>query len=41
MKENHKTKVDDFIMLCSNCHSMIHRKRPWLNKEEISNLIAK
>lgn len=40
MKAGDKTKVTDIVMLCSNCHKMIHRKRPWLTKEEIRKLIA-
>lgn len=39
MKENERTKIEDITLLCSNCHSMIHRRRPWLKKEDISNLI--
>ena len=26
MAENERTSIDDIIMVCSNCHSMIHRK---------------
>ena len=25
-----KTKLEDLVFVCSNCHRMIHRKRPWL-----------
>lgn len=39
MKENEKTNIEDIVLLCSNCHSMIHRKRPWLKKEDIKQLI--
>lgn len=39
IKENEKTKVEDMALLCSNCHSMIHRRRPWLKKEDIKKLI--
>lgn len=39
MDENERTKLEDVILLCSNCHSMIHRKRPWLKKEDILKLI--
>ena len=39
MKENERTKIKDIVLLCSNCHSMIHRKRPWLKKDDISKLI--
>ena len=23
------------VLVCSNCHKMLHRKRPWLSKEEL------
>lgn len=39
MKENEKTKIEDIVLLCSNCHSMIHRKRPWLSKNNIRRLL--
>lgn len=29
MKPNEKTRFEDIVMLCSNCHSMIHRRKPW------------
>lgn len=41
MKENERTKIEDISLLCSNCHSMIHRKRPWLKKEELKKLLNK
>lgn len=25
-----KTKLEDLVFVCSHCHRMIHRKRPWL-----------
>ena len=39
MKENEKTKIEDIVLLCLNCHSMIHRKRPWLSKNNIRRLL--
>jgi 5-methylcytosine-specific restriction protein A len=30
---NETTKLSDLILLCSNCHRMIHRKKPWLTFE--------
>lgn len=39
MLENEKTNIDDIILVCANCHSMIHRKRPWLKKDEIQKLL--
>ena len=41
MKADHKTKVEDFAMLCSNCHRMAHKKRPWLKMAELSKLRRK
>lgn len=35
------TRIEDLILLCSNCHRMIHRKRPWLSVEELVALIAR
>lgn len=39
--ENTKTKLNDLVLVCSNCHRMLHRKRPWLNKKDIKKLIRK
>ncbi len=41
LKENEKTKIEDIVMVCSNCHSMLHRKRPWLTKEQLKTLLIK
>lgn len=35
------TRIQDFVLLCSNCHRMIHRRRPWLSFEELVALIAR
>lgn len=35
-----KTKVSDIALVCSNCHRMLHRKRPWLKMSELKDLIA-
>lgn len=32
-----KTKLSDLALVCSNCHRMIHRKRPWLSVEGLKN----
>lgn len=29
------TRLEDLALLCSNCHRMIHRARPWLTPEEL------
>ncbi len=39
MNDNEKTRVEDILMVCSNCHSMIHRKRPWLNQDHIKDIL--
>lgn len=39
MKPDHKTKVEDIAMLCSNCHRMVHKRRPWLTINEMNRLI--
>ena len=39
MNPSDKTRIEDVIMVCSNCHSMIHRRKPWLKLEEIKSII--
>ena len=39
MTDGEKTKIEDIAMVCSNCHSMIHRKKPWLDKESLKVVI--
>ena len=34
-----KTKVTDLALLCSNCHRMVHRRRPWLTIPDLLNLL--
>lgn len=41
MQDGEKTKIEDIIMVCSNCHSMIHRKKPWLSIKDIGKIIKK
>lgn len=31
-----KTRLEELALLCSNCHRMIHRARPWLRPEELA-----
>ena len=30
---------DDFITVCPNCHSVLHRYRPWCSKETSTNIL--
>lgn len=39
MTENEKTKISDLVMVCSNCHRMLHRRKPWITKESLKMLI--
>jgi hypothetical protein len=32
-------KVEDIALVCSNCHRMLHRRRPWLKMEELKQLL--
>ncbi|MBG9817565.1 HNH endonuclease [Bacillus safensis] len=41
MDEGHSTKVEDIAIVCSNCHRMLHRRRPWLSKDQLKLLIEK
>lgn len=34
------TRPTDFALVCSNCHRMIHRKKPWLTTVELANLVV-
>lgn len=34
-----KTKIRDIALVCSNCHRMLHRRRPWLRMGELQQLL--
>lgn len=34
-----KTYLKDLVLLCSNCHSMIHAKQPWLEMKDLRRFI--
>jgi 5-methylcytosine-specific restriction enzyme A len=36
-----KTRTSDLVVLCSNCHRMIHRGKQWLTPAELRALIKK
>lgn len=38
MKEGETTKLEDIVMLCSNCHRMVHKK-PFVTVEQLRNII--
>ncbi|MBU3136178.1 HNH endonuclease [Clostridium gasigenes] len=37
--EGEQTKIEDIVLVCSNCHSMLHRRKVWLNKENLKLLL--
>lgn len=34
-----KTRVADIALVCSNCHRMLHRRRPWLELAELKKIL--
>ncbi|MHA6193871.1 HNH endonuclease [Pseudomonas wadenswilerensis] len=40
LKPGEKTKLSELALLCSNCHRVIHSKRPWLSVEQVRALIS-
>jgi 5-methylcytosine-specific restriction enzyme A len=39
LRSSQKTKVGDLRLLCSNCHRMVHAKRPWLTMEQLAAVL--
>lgn len=35
LSTNETTKLSELVMLCSNCHRIVHRKKPWLSFSEL------
>jgi len=33
------TKIEDLALVCSNCHRMLHRKRPWVTMKKLISLL--
>jgi hypothetical protein len=36
-----RTRIEDIALLCSNCHRIVHRKRPWLLMHELQQLVLR
>lgn len=34
-----ETKVEDLALVCSNCHRMLHRKRPWRSISDLKSIL--
>jgi len=35
-----KTKIEDMVLLCANCHRAVHKRQPWLEKHELHKLLT-
>lgn len=40
MQEGDETSPEDLALVCSNCHRMIHKAKPWLTIEQLQKLVA-
>lgn len=39
MQPGEKTKVGDLVLLCANCHRVVHSRRKWLTIEELRSAL--
>jgi hypothetical protein len=39
LRAGDKTRIEDIIFVCANCHRMIHRKQPWMTSDEFGSMI--
>ena len=37
--DGRETTIEEIALVCSNCHRIIHRVRPWLKMEELSKIL--
>lgn len=37
--EEYVATVEDILLVCSNCHRMLHRIRPWINADQLKQLL--
>ncbi|MBK8640481.1 MAG: HNH endonuclease [Chromatiaceae bacterium] len=35
-----ETRVEDLALVCSNCHRMLHRRRPWLGMKDLKDVLG-
>jgi hypothetical protein len=38
-EEGIATSLNDLVVVCANCHRMLHRQRPWLTVESLERLL--
>ena len=41
LKPGSTTRLNDLVLLCSNCHSMVHAKEPWLEMKDLVRLMER
>ena len=34
-----ETSIKDIVFVCSNCHRMLHRRRPWIKIDDLRNIL--
>ena len=39
--EGETTKLSDLSLVCSNCHRMIHKSKPWLSIRQLQSLVQR
>ncbi|WP_444904119.1 HNH endonuclease [Microbulbifer sp. CnH-101-E] len=39
-EDGEETKKEDIALVCSNCHRMLHRRRPWLEMSDLKKLTS-
>jgi len=39
MEPGQKTKIEDVALVCSNCHKILHRTRPWLSMNRLKGIV--
>jgi 5-methylcytosine-specific restriction protein A len=41
LTQGQRTILKDVALLCSNCHRMVHRRRPWLSINQLETLLVR
>ncbi len=41
LAEAQTTRLNDLALLCSNCHRMVHARRPWLTVNDLRSVLSR
>ncbi len=41
LEAGRKTKLADLVLLCANCHRMVHSNKPWLSVEQLRRCLTR